>query len=113
MEGGAAESKNADGAAGAAAAAGGEETEGGSPLGEPSSQEAASSVPLATRYEVFRTRESAGLTGVKVRPLYTKLELLLDLLFRRLFWDPAQPEIAFSYDGLLKLIKKIDKEMGP
>ncbi len=34
-------------------------------------------------------------------------------MFRRLFWDPSQPEVSFGYDGLLKLIKKIDKEMGP
>ena len=47
------------------------------------------------------------------RPLYAKLELLLDLMFRRLFYDPSQPEVAFSYDGLLKLIKKIDKDLGP
>jgi hypothetical protein len=63
--------------------------------------------------DIFRTRESAGLTGTKGRPLYSKIELLLDLIFRRLFWDPAQPEVPFSYDGLLKIIKKIDKEMGP
>jgi hypothetical protein len=62
---------------------------------------------------LFRTRESAGFSAPKSRPLYAKLELLLDLMFRRLFYDPSQAEIAFSYDGLLKLIKKIDKDMGP
>ena len=42
-----------------------------------------------------------------------KLELLLDLMFRRLFYDPAQPESQFSTDGVLKIVKKIDKDLGP
>jgi hypothetical protein len=32
---------------------------------------------------------------------------------RRLFTDPINPEMPFNYDGLLKLVKKIDKELGP
>jgi hypothetical protein len=63
--------------------------------------------------EIFKTRDSAGFSTVKHRPLYAKLELLLDLIFRRLFYDPAQPELQFNYEGLLRLIKKIDKDMGP
>ena len=63
--------------------------------------------------EVFKTRDSAGFASVKHRPLYAKLELLLDLIFRRLFYDPAQPELQFNYEGLLRLIKKIDKDLGP
>ena len=63
--------------------------------------------------DLFKTRESAGYAAPKSRPLYAKLELMIDLIFRRLFWDPAQPEIPFSYDGLLKMLKKIDKDMGP
>ena len=63
--------------------------------------------------EVFKTRDSAGFQTIKHRPLYAKLELLLDLIFRRLFYDPGQPELQFSYEGLLRLIKKIDKDMGP
>jgi hypothetical protein len=46
-------------------------------------------------------------------PLGSKVEVLLDLVFRRLFWDPANPGTEFSYDSLLKLIKKVDKDMGP
>ena len=30
---------------------------------------------------------------------------------RRLYWDPSNPTLPFNYDGLLKLIKKIDKDM--
>ncbi|KAG2438847.1 hypothetical protein HXX76_005387 [Chlamydomonas incerta] len=63
--------------------------------------------------DIFRPRPSAGFTAPKTRPLYVKLEMFLDLLFRRLYWDPSQPEVPFNYDGLLKLIKKIDKELGP
>lgn len=48
-----------------------------------------------------------------MRPLYVKVDLMLDLMFRRLYWDPAQPEVTFNYDNLLKLIKKIDKDLGP
>lgn len=63
--------------------------------------------------ELFRTRDSAGYAAPKSRPLYAKLELLLDLVFRRLFWDPSQADVPFNYDALLKLIKKVDKDMGP
>lgn len=33
-------------------------------------------------------------------------------LSRRLYYDPSNPTLQFNYDGLLKLIKRIDKEMG-
>ena len=62
---------------------------------------------------LFRARESAGYAAPKSRPLHVKLELLLDLIFRRLFWDPSQPESVFSHDGLLRMVKKVDKDMGP
>ncbi|WIA12059.1 hypothetical protein OEZ85_012136 [Tetradesmus obliquus] len=63
--------------------------------------------------DIFRPRMSARFGAPKPRPLYAKLELLLDLIFRRLYWDPAQPESAFSYDVLLRMVKKNDKDMGP
>ncbi len=63
--------------------------------------------------DIFRPRPSAGYNTPKSRPLHNKLEMFLDLLFRRLYWDPSQPEVPFNYDGLLKLVKKIDKELGP
>lgn len=63
--------------------------------------------------EIFRPRLSARFGAPKPRPLYAKVDLLLDLIFRRLHWDPAQPEVAFSYDGLLRMIKKVDKDLGP
>lgn len=67
-----------------------------------------SSVPA-----IFRTRPSARFGAPKPRPLYAKLELLLDLTYRRLYWDPSQPESVFSLDALLRTIRKIDKELGP
>ena len=62
---------------------------------------------------IFRPRESAGHSEVKSRHLSDKIEVLLDLIFRRLFFDPAQPEVVFNHDGLLRLLKKIDKDLGP
>ncbi|KAL6756926.1 hypothetical protein V8C86DRAFT_2637564 [Haematococcus lacustris] len=63
--------------------------------------------------DIFRPRDSAGFETPKTRPLYVKLEMLLDLLFRRLYVDPSNPEAPFNYDGLLKLVKKLDKDLGP
>lgn len=72
----------------------------------------AAAIP-APHSAIFRRRESAGFDAPKSRPLYAKLELLLDLLFRRLYWDPTNAELPFNYDALLKLVKKVDKELGP
>lgn len=63
--------------------------------------------------DIFKARESAGFDAPKNRPLYVKLELLLDLIFRRIYYDPTNPDLPFNYDGLLKLIKKMDKDLGP
>lgn len=63
--------------------------------------------------EIFKPRPSARFGAPKPRPLYAKVDLLLDLIFRRLHWDPAQPEVPFSYEGLQRMIKKIDKDLGP
>ncbi len=52
-------------------------------------------------------------TGGTSRPLYAKLDVLLDLMFRRLYWDPSQPESVYSTEALVRQLKKIDKEMGP
>ncbi|PNH02617.1 hypothetical protein TSOC_011368, partial [Tetrabaena socialis] len=68
---------------------------------------------VVSSLDIFRPRASSGFQAAKSRPLYVKVEMFLDLIFRRLFWDPSQPEIPFNYDGLLKLIKKIDKDLGP
>ena len=62
---------------------------------------------------IFRTRPSARFGAPKPRPLYPKLEQLLDLMYRRLYWDPTQPDSSFSVDALLKGVRKVDKEMGP
>jgi len=63
--------------------------------------------------DIFKPRLSARFGAPKPRPLYAKLELLLDLIFRRLYWDPAQPDSVFSHDALCRMVKKIDKELGP
>ena len=46
-------------------------------------------------------------------PLGAKLEIFLDLVFRMLHNDPAQPESEFSHEALLKMVKRKDKELGP
>ncbi|MEW5306191.1 MAG: hypothetical protein WDW36_008675 [Sanguina aurantia] len=64
--------------------------------------------------EIFKPRDSsAGCAAVKTRPLYVKMKQLLDLTFRRLYWDPSQPESSYNEENLLKMIKKVDKDMGP
>ncbi|GMH33927.1 hypothetical protein BSKO_01761 [Bryopsis sp. KO-2023] len=65
------------------------------------------------KQDVFRRRPSGELGIEKTRPLVVKLEGLLDLIFRRLYFDPSQPENEFTHDALLKMVKKIDKDMGP
>lgn len=78
------------------------------PLAPTASNTVANNLP-----EIFRPRLSARFGAPKPRPLYAKLELLLDLIFRRLYWDPAEPDSVFSYDALLRMIKRIDKDLGP
>lgn len=47
-----------------------------------------------------------------MRPLYAGLDVMLNLLFRRLAYDPSQPNAPFSYDACLRVMKRQDKEMG-
>ncbi|KAF8071180.1 hypothetical protein HT031_001262 [Scenedesmus sp. PABB004] len=70
-------------------------------------------LPVGGVPDIFRSRPSARFGASSGRPLYAKLELLLDLVFRRLFWDPGQPETPFNADALLRLVKKADKDLGP
>jgi hypothetical protein len=62
---------------------------------------------------IFWTRPSARFGVSKPRPLYPKLDLLLDLVYRRLYFDPSQADSGFSADALLRAIRKIDKDLGP
>jgi hypothetical protein len=96
--------------AAAAAAAHADAPEGVPPFALAVAQAAAAGGSLP---EIFRPRLSARFGAPKPRPLYAKVDLLLDLIFRRLHWDPAQPEVPFSYEGLQRMIKKIDKDLGP
>jgi hypothetical protein len=98
MEGGGLDNKNGGGGGGGGG--GGDSGDGGG-------------APVGGSLDIFRPRASAGFNTPKTRQLYIKLEMFLDLVFRRLYWDPSQPEVPFNYDGLLKLIKKIDKDLGP
>lgn len=109
LEGSTNSSNAAAAAPGPAAAASGAAADGVPPLALPVTAAAmGGNLP-----EIFRPRLSARFGAPKPRPLYAKLDLLLDLIFRRLHWDPAQPEVAFSYEGLQRMIKKIDKDLGP
>ena len=59
---------------------------------------------------LLKTRSSAA--GADSRPLYATLEVLLDLMFRQLLFDPSMPNAEFSLEACLKLIRKQDKDMG-
>ena len=60
---------------------------------------------------VRRAVPSADPTGS--RPLYAKLELLLDLIFRRIYYSSSQSMQDYSLEAVLRLLKKKDKDMGP
>jgi hypothetical protein len=105
----AARATDADGTSGGAAAAPGTAAS-AAPVPAPGPQ---LSAPGGSLPPIFRTRPSARFGAPKPRPLYPKLELLLDLLYRRLYFDPSQPDTGFSLDALLRAIRKIDKDLGP
>jgi hypothetical protein len=47
------------------------------------------------------------------RPLVSKLELLVELLFRRVVYDPVDPNNTdWSADRVLRTLKKQDHDMG-
>lgn len=70
-------------------------------------KEANSSVPPEQLPEILKPRPMDT-----TRPLYAGLDVMLNLLFRRLAYDPAQPSAHFSYDACLRVMKRQDKEMG-
>jgi hypothetical protein len=109
LEGGSSNNSNTAAAASSTVEGGSQGAAGGQPTPSSSSGPPA----LGSLPEIFRTRLSARFGAPKPRPLYAKLSLLLDLVLRRLHWDPAQPESAFSAEALLRMIKRIDKELGP
>lgn len=46
------------------------------------------------------------------RPLYAGLDVMLNLMFRRLAYDSTQPNAAFTSDACLRAMKRQDKDMG-
>jgi len=68
-------------------------------------------------YNVIPRRASGtgGFGSEKTRPLAEKVEALLDMMFRRLYYDPSNPATLtdYSYDACITLMKKIDKSLGP
>lgn len=70
-------------------------------------KEANSSVPPEQLPEILKPRPMDT-----TRPLYAGLDVMLNLLFRRLAYDPAQPNAPFSYDACMRVMKRQDKEMG-
>lgn len=49
----------------------------------------------------------------KARPLVSKLELLLELLFYRVAYDPVDPNnMEWNPDRVLRTLKKQDHDMG-
>jgi hypothetical protein len=99
--------------AAATAAAGRRTSDTAAATQQPAAAAAMPANPGGNLPDIFRPRLSARFGAPKPRPLSAKLELLLDLIFRRLYWDPAQPDSAFSADVLLRMVKKIDKDLGP
>lgn len=64
---------------------------------------AASLVP-----DIFKATDAA-----KARPLAAKLEILLDLMFRRICYDPTDPaNTEWSTDRVMRVLKKQDKDLG-
>lgn len=64
---------------------------------------AASLVP-----DIFKASEAT-----KARPLAAKLEILLDLMFRKICHDPTDPgNTDWSTDRVMKVLKKQDKDLG-
>eukprot|EP00239_Pterosperma_sp_CCMP1384_P006610 CAMPEP_0197846288 /NCGR_PEP_ID=MMETSP1438-20131217/3054_1 /TAXON_ID=1461541 /ORGANISM="Pterosperma sp., Strain CCMP1384" /LENGTH=604 /DNA_ID=CAMNT_0043457875 /DNA_START=30 /DNA_END=1845 /DNA_ORIENTATION=- len=65
-------------------------------------------------FNIIPHRESASsFVAEKKRPLAVKVTGLLDIVFRRLFFDPANPDNEFTYEGCINLMKKTDKNLGP
>lgn len=60
----------------------------------------------------LQRRPSAGLEAPKTRPLWVKLEVMLDYVFRRLMYVPGEPLDTFSMEGFYKKMKKIDHDLG-
>lgn len=59
--------------------------------------------------EIFRSRPSARFGAQKTRPLHVKLEMLLELIFRRMVGSDGG---EYSVDNMQRIVKKIDKDMG-
>ncbi|KAK9825957.1 hypothetical protein WJX74_001162 [Apatococcus lobatus] len=64
------------------------------------------------QWQLDNAKDTMG-DSLNTRPLYAKLELLLDLMFRRLYYNSAQSTQDYSLDNVLRLLKKKDKDMGP
>ena len=63
--------------------------------------------------ELFKNPEPEGFLGPKPRPLAAKLELFLDLLCRRICFDPSEPGCTeWSAERCLRTLKKQDHDMG-
>lgn len=56
-------------------------------------------------------RPSCDFGAEKTRPLYEKLEILLEYLFQRLDHDPNQPR-QFEKSKFLRKIQQMDRELG-
>lgn len=62
--------------------------------------------------ELFKNRDG-GMLGAKSRPLVAKLVLLLDLLCRRIVYDPADGAAAdWTPDRVVRVLKKQDHDFG-
>lgn len=63
--------------------------------------------------DLFKVQEAGGPWAARSRPLAAKLEVLLDLLFRKIVYDPSQPgSTDWTTDSVLRTLRKQDKDLG-
>mmetsp|Transcript_30148 Transcript_30148/g.41742 ORF Transcript_30148/g.41742 Transcript_30148/m.41742 type:complete len:249 (+) Transcript_30148:2-748(+) len=68
--------------------------------------------------ESIPRRSSARLNGDSKRPLHKKIEGLLEIIFRCIWYDPAgkgqqSTDQEFEYESLASTLVKVDKSLGP
>ena len=63
--------------------------------------------------DLFKNREPGGILAPKSRPLVAKLELLLELLARRVVFDASEGAGAdWTQERVVRTLKKQDHDLG-
>lgn len=61
---------------------------------------------------LFQNPDGGAFLASRARPLVAKLDLLLELLFRRIVHDPSDASGEWSADRVLRTLKKQDHDLG-